>query len=423
MDVLHERVAGLDVHKATVVACVRVMAGAKVVRECRSFETTTAGLLELLDWLRESRCSHVAMEATGVYWKPVWNILSDGDFELILANAAHIKNVPGRKTDMNDAMWIADLVACGLIRPSFVPEQSLQELRSLMRTRKQLSREQTRHVQRIQKTLEEANIKLGSVISEVMGVSGRRMIEAMIDGVRDPRKLAALAHRQIKASPKELYDALHGRLTDHHRFLLQLHIGQHDALDASIERIDRQVDAAIAKLDEEAADGHASFRALISLLCTIPGVSSLAATTILAEVGRDMSRFPTSGHLVAWAGMCPGQNESAGKRKSTRLRKGAPWLKTILVQCAWAAKRTKNSYYRAQFNRLSSRRGPQKAICAVAASILTAIYHMLRDGTEHHDLGIDHFERRPVEVSVKRLVARLAKLGYQAQLQPISAAA
>lgn len=423
MDVLYERVAGLDVHKVTVVACVRVMAGGKVERESRTFETTTAGLQELLDWLKASRCSHVAMEATGVYWKPVWNILSDGDFELLLANAAHIKNVPGRKTDMNDAMWIADLVACGLIRPSFVPEQSLQELRSLMRTRKQLSREQTRHVQRIQKTLEEANIKLGSVISEVMGVSGRRMIEAMIDGVRDPRKLAALAHRQIKASPKELYDALHGRLTDHHRFLLQLHIGQHDALDASIEQIDRQVDTAVSKLDEEAADGQASFRALISLLCTIPGVSTLAATTILAEIGRDMGRFPTSGHLVAWAGMCPGQNESAGKRKNTRLRKGAPWLKTILVQCAWAAKRTKNSYYRAQFNQLSSRRGCQKAICAVAASILTAIYHMLRDGTEHRDLGIDHFDRRPVEVSVKRLVARLAKLGYQAQLQPISQAA
>src|SRR3954466_2776493 len=318
MDVLHERVAGLDVHKATVVACVRVMAGAKVTRECRSFETTTAGLLELLDWLKGWRCSHVAMEATGVYWKPVWNILSDGDVELILANAAHIKNVPGRKTDMNDAMWIADLVACGLIRPSFVPEQSLQELRSLMRTRKQLSREQTRHVQRIQKTLEEANIKLGSVISEVMGVSGRRMIEAMIDGVRDPRKLAALAHRQIKASPKELYDALHGRLTDHHRFLLQLHIGQHDALNAAIEEIDRQVDAAVSKLDEEAADGQATFRALIALLCTIPGVSTLAATSILAEIGRDMSRFPSAGHLVAWAGLCPGQNESAGKRKTSR---------------------------------------------------------------------------------------------------------
>src|SRR5437879_4999126 len=380
MEVLHERVAGLDVHQATIVACVRLMAGTKATRECRSFATTTAGLLDLLEWLTERRCSHVAMEATGVYWKPVWNILSDGAFELLVANAAHIKNVPGRKTDMNDAMWIADLAACGLIKASFVPEESTQELRSLMRTRKQLSREQTRHVQRIQKTLEEANIKLGSVICEVMGVSGRRMIEAMIAGVRDPRKLAALAHRQIKATPKELYDALHGRLTDHHRFLLELHIGQYDALNVAIERIDRQVDAAIAKMDEEIAVGQATFRALITLLCTIPGVSTLAAITILAETGRDMSRFATAGHLVAWAGLCPGHNESAGKRKSSRLRKGAPWLKTILVQCAWAAKRKKDSYYRAQFNRLCGRRGPQKAICAVAASLLTAVYHILKHG-------------------------------------------
>ena len=423
MDVLHERVAGLDVHKATIVACVRTMAAGKVERECRSFETTTAGLLALLDWLRESGCTHVAMEATGVYWKPVWNILSDGPFELILANAAHIKNVPGRKTDMNDAMWIADLVACGLLRASFVPDEWLQELRSLMRTRKQLVREQTRHVQRIEKTLEVANIKLGSVISEVMGASGRRMIEAMISGVRDPRKLTALAHRQIKASPKELYDALHGRLTDHHRFLLQLHIGQYDALSAAIDQIDRQVDTAIAKLDQEAVDGRATFRDLISLLCTMPGVSTLAATAILAEIGRDMSRFPSAGHLVAWAGLCPGQNESAGKRKRTRLRKGAPWLKTMLVQCAWAAKRKKDSYYRAQFNRLSSRRGPQKAICAVAASLLTAIYHMLNNGTEHHDLGADHFDHRSAAAKTKRLVAQLAKLGYAVHLQPLSEAA
>ncbi len=299
MDVLNERVAGLDVHKASIVACVRTMVGGKVARECRSFETTTAGLMVLLEWLREGRCSHVAMEATGVYWKPVWNILSDGTFELILANAAHIKNVPGRKTDMNDAMWIADLVACGLLKPSFVPEESLQELRSLMRTRKQLTREQTRHVQRIEKTLEGANIKLGSVICEVMGVSGRRMIEAMISGVRDPRKLAALAHRQIKATSKELYDALHGRLTDHHRFLLRLHIGQYDTIVAAIDQIDQQVDTAIAKLDKEGADGQATFRALIVLLCTIPGVSTLAATTILAEIGRDMGRFASAGHLVA----------------------------------------------------------------------------------------------------------------------------
>jgi transposase len=423
MEVLHERVAGLDVHQATIVACVRIMAGTKAMRECRSFATTTAGLLDLLAWLAEQRCSHVAMEATGVYWKPVWNILSDGDFDLLVANAAHIKNVPGRKTDMNDAMWIADLAACGLIKASFVPEESIQELRSLMRTRKQLSREQTRHVQRIQKTLEEANIKLGSVICEVMGVSGRRMIEAMIAGVRDPRKLAALAHRQIKATSKELYDALHGRLTDHHRFLLELHISQYDVLSAAIERIDRQVDAVIAKMDEEVAAGQASFRALITLLCTIPGVSTLAAITILAEIGRDMSRFPTAGHLVAWAGLCPGHNESAGKRKSSRLRKGAPWLKTMLVQCAWAAKRKKNSYYRAQFNRLCGRRGPQKAICAVAASLLTAIYHMLKDGTEHQDLGIAYFDHRSIEVRTKRLVAQLARLGYQVQLQPLAAAA
>lgn len=423
MDVLYGRVAGVDVHKATVVACVRRMTAGKVERECRTFETTTAGLLALLEWLRESGCTHVAMEATGVYWKPVWNILSDGVFELILVNAAHIKNVPGRKTDMNDAMWIADLMACGLLKPSFVPGERLQELRSLMRTRKQLTREQTRHVQRIDKTLEAANIKLGSVICEIMGVSGRRMIEAMISGVRDPRKLAALAHRQLKASPKELYDALHGRLTDHHRFLLQLHLGQYDALTAAIDQIDRQVDAALTRLDEEAADGQASFRDLIPLLCTIPGVGTLAGTSILAEIGRDMSRFPSVGHLVAWAGLCPGQNESAGKRKRTRLRKGAPWLKTMLVQCAWAAKRKKDSYYKAQFNRLSSRRGPQKAICAVAASLLTAVYHIVKDGTEHRDLGAAHFDHRSTTARAKRLVAQLAKLGYAAQLQPLPEAA
>lgn len=423
MDTLHERVAGLDVHKATIVACVRIMADGQVKRECRSFETTTTGLLALLSWLRECRCTHVAMEATGVYWKPVWNVLSDGKFELLVVNAAHIKNVPGRKTDMNDAMWIADLMACGLLRASFVPGAALQELRSLMRTRKQLGREQVRHVQRIEKTLEEANIKLGAVICDIIGVSGRRMIEAMIAGVRDPHKLAALADHRIKASPKELYDALHGRLTSHHRFLLGLHLGQYDALDAAIERIDRQVNDAIAALDREVADSHATFRALIELLCSIPGVSALAATTILSEIGSDMSRFPTAGHLVAWAGLCPGQNESAGKRKRSRLRKGDPWLKTILVQCAWAAKRKKDSYYKAQFFRLSARRGPQKAICAVAASILTAIYHMLRDGAVHHDLGAGYFDHRTVTAKTKRLVAQLTKLGFQVELQPIDQAA
>jgi transposase len=423
MEVMHKRVAGLDVHKDTVVACVRLLTGRNVARECRSFATTTEGLSALLAWLTESRCTNVAMEATGVYWTPVWKILSDGDFELIVANAAHIKNVPGRKTDMNDATWIADLLACGLIRASFVPEEEIQELRSLMRTRKQLVREQTRHVQRMQKTLEEANIKLDSVISDIMGVSGRRMIEAMIAGVRSPQRLAALANRGIKASPKELYDALHGRLTEHHRFLLKLHLGQWDGLDASIRQIDQEVEGRIERMDEDAEDGQAPFRSLILLLSSIPGVSVLSATTILAEIGRDMSRFPTAGHLVAWAGLCPGQNQSAGKKKSSRLRKGAPWLKTMLVQCAWAARRQKNSYYLAQFQRLKSRCGPQKAICAVAASILTAIYHMLKNGTRHHDLGADYFDRRSPEAKARRLVTQLSRLGFEVTLQPLAQAA
>jgi len=424
MDVIYQRVAGLDVHKAMIAACVRIMIGAKIERTCRTFETTTAGLLDLLAWLTECGCTHVAMEATGVYWKPVWNILSDGRFELIVANARHIKNVPGRKTDMNDAMWIADLVACGLIRASFVPDESQQQLRSLLRTRKQIGREQTRHVQRIQKTLEEANIKLDSVISDLLGVSGRRIIEAMIEGVRSPRKLADLADRRIKASPKELYDALHGRITEHHRFLLRLHLGQYDLLDAAIQQLDERIEVQIAHIDAAAVKaGEVTFRALIILLCAIPGVSVLSAMAILAEIGRDMSRFPTAGHLIAWSGLCPGQNESAGKRKSSKLRKGSPWLKTMLVQCAWAAKNQKASYYKAQFHRLKSRRGPQKAICAVAASLLTAIYHMLKDGTTFQDLGADHFDRRPADIKVKRLTAQLAKLGFEVQLNPIAEAA
>jgi transposase len=423
MDVMHERCAGLDVHKAKIVACVRLMTGGKVNRECRTFDTTTAGLLALLAWLTESGCTHVAMEATGVYWKPVWNILGDGPFELMVANAAHIKNVPGRKTDVNDATWIADLVACGLIKASFVPGEAIQELRSLLRARKQLTREQTRHIQRIQKTLEEANIKLDSVISDILGLTGRRMIEAMIAGVRNPSKLAALADRRIKASPKELYEALHGRLTDHHRFMLGLYLEQYDALDKAVLEIDRQVDASVTRTDAEVKAGQAPFRSLIDLLCTIPGVSTLGAMIILSEIGRDMSRFPTAGHLLAWAGLCPGQNESAGKRKSSRLRKGAPWLKTLLVQCAWAASRKKDSYYKAQFNRLRGKHGPKKAICAVAASMLTAIYHMLKDGTEHRDLGADHFDRRSTALKANRLVAQLTKLGFEVQIQPLAKAA
>ena len=324
MDVVHQRVAGLDVHKETIVACVRIMVGAKVGRECRTFGTTTVGLLALLSWLTDAGCTYVAMEATGVYWKSVWNILSEGSFELIVANAAHIKNVPGRKTDVNDATWIADLLAHGLIRGSFVPDQEFQELRALLRTRKQLTREQTRHVQRLQKTFEEANIKLDSVISDIMGLSGRRIIEAMIAGEEKPQKLASLADRRIKASPKELYDALHGRLTDHHRFRLRLHLGQYDALATAIAAVDQEIEASIDRMDEAVKAGQATVRSLIGLLSGIPGVSTLSAQTILAEITPDMTRFATAGHLVSWAGLCPGQNESAGKRKPLAFAKGCP---------------------------------------------------------------------------------------------------
>jgi transposase len=268
------------------------------------------------------------MEATGVYWKPVWHILGDGDFELVLANAAHVKNVPGRKSDVSDAAWLADLLAHGLIRGSFVPDAATQDLRSLLRTRKQLVRERSSHVQRLQKTLEDANIKLDSAISDLTGRSGRAMIAALIAGETDPDKLAALAESRIKASRTQLREALRGRITKHHRFLLRLHVRQIDAIDGAIADIDREVDASIEP-----------FREAVQILSSIPGVSQLGAQVITAEIGTDMSRFPTAAHLISWAGLCPKSDESAGKRRSTRMRKGAPWLKTTLIQCAWAASR------------------------------------------------------------------------------------
>jgi transposase len=409
MEVLYPHCAGLDVHKDTVVACVRHMANGSVRREVRTFKTTTKELLSLSEWLAAEGCTHVAMEATGVYWKPVWHILSDGDFTLLLANAAHVKNVPGRKTDVNDATWLADLLTHGLIRGSFVPDQQTQEMRDLLRTRKQLVRERSSHIQRLQKTLEDANVKLDSVISDIVGLSGRRMIEALITGETEPGALAALAHRRIKATPDQLEAALRGRVTRHHRFLLRLHLQQIDALDAAIEQIDQEVDADVEP-----------FRAAIALLTTIPGVSELSARIILAEIGHDMSRFPTAGHLISWAGLCPRNDESAGKRRSVRMRKGAPWLKTTLVQCAWAASRKKASYLQAQFHRLRARRGAKKAIGALAASILTTVYHMLIGGELYHDLGPDHFDRRAKTTQTRRLVTRLQNLGYTVQITPLT---
>src|ERR1700729_3895837 len=368
MEVLYPHCAGLDVHKDTVVACVRHMATGSVEREVRTFKTTTKDLLALSDWLAEHGCTHVAMEATGVYWKPVWHILDDGEFALVLANAAHVKNVPGRKTDVNDAIWLAELLAHGLIRASFVPDAQTQEMRNLLRTRKQLVREQTSHVLRVQKTLEDANIKLDSVLTDLMGKSGRAMIEALIAGETNPAKLASLASRRVKASPEDLREALRGRVTKHHRFLLRLHLNQIDALDAAMATLDAQVEADLGP-----------FRTAVEQIISIPGVKNLGAHVIVSEIGIDMSRFPSAAHLISWTGICPRNDESAGKRRSNRLRKGAPWLKTTLVQCAWAAVRKKDSYLQAQFYRIKARRGPKKAIMAVAASILTAIYHMLKD--------------------------------------------
>ncbi len=404
MQVLYCRCAGLDVHKDTVVASARLASGRDVSIEVQTFATTTAGLLALSAWLAERGCTHVAMEATGVYWKPVWHVLSDGDFTLVLANAAQVKNVPGRKTDVADATWLADLLAHGLVRASFVPDAPTQALRALLRTRKQLVRERASHVQRLQKTLEDANLKLSSVLADVTGVSGRAIVEALIAGETDPATLAALAHQRVKAPRERLTEALRGRVTSHHRFLLRLHLRQIEALEAAVAEIDREVEADLEP-----------FRAAVRLLSSIPGVSALSAEVIVAEIGTDMRRFPTAGHPLSWAGLCPRNDESAGKRRSTRLRHGAPWLKTTLVQCAWAAARKKGGYPQAQFQRLRARRGPKKAICAVAASILTAAYHMLRDGTFYQDLGPDHFSRRTKGDRTVRLIRHLTALGYTIQ--------
>jgi transposase len=406
MEVVHQHCAGLDVHKKTVVASGRLAEGNKVVTEVKTFATTTSGLLAMSDWLSQNGCTHVAMEATGVYWKPVWHILSDGEMELILVNAAHVKNVPGRKTDVNDATWLAELLAHGLIRASFVPDGQTQDMRVLLRIRKQLVREQGRHTQRIHKTLEDANIKIESELSDMLGKSGRAMLNAMIAGETDPVRLAALAHPNVKSPKASLQEALRGRVTAHHRFLLKLHLEQINRLDAAITTIDSEI------------EGHlAPFRTAVEIVSTIPGVGSLSAQVIVSEIGTDMSRFPTVGHLLSWAGLCPRNDESAGKRRSSRLRKGAPWLKTMLIQCAWAAKRKSGSYLQAQFLRLRSRRGPQKAICAVAASILTAVYHMLKDGTLYQDLGADHFIRRSKTTHAQQLVKRLEHLGYTVDLK------
>lgn len=405
MKVLHEKCAGLDVHKDVVVVCARLQDGPRVHREQGRFGTTTKGLLELLGWLSERECTHVAMEATGVYWKPVWHVL-EGHVEPILANAAHIKNVPGRKSDANDAAWIADLLAHGLITASMVPPTPILELRDLTRTRRQLVREQVQHVQRVQRVLEDANVKLSSVITDLLGMSGRRILEAILGGEDDPEKLAALGSGRLKCSREELVEALRGRVRPHHRFLLQQHLGTIDHLQRTLEAFDAQIERLLQPFQEQ-----------FKRLMTIPGIGATAAACLLAEIGADMSRFPDSRRLIAWAGLCPGLDESAGKRRSTHLRKGAPWLKPVLIQCAWGAARKKRSYTQAQFLRLKAKRGAMKAVVAVAATLLQAAYHILRDGTAYRDLGPDHFVEKERSRQAERLAKRIRDLGYEVNIK------
>ena len=405
MEVLYPRCAGLDVHAGSVTACARIATGAQVTYDHRTVPTTTRGLLALVEWLTAHECTHVAMEATGVYWKPVWHVLEE-HFTLVLANAMHIRNVPGRKSDMNDATWIADLLAHGLIRSSFVPPAPIQELRDLTRTRRQLVHEVARHVLRIQKTLEDANLKLTQVMSNIVGVSGRAILNALIAGDTDPDRLADLTRGRLKATRADLLDALHGRVTDHHRFMIKLHLTQIDALETAVATIEARI-----------GDALGPFRAAASLLTTMPGLSETTARVLIAEIGTDMTRFPSVGHLISWAGFCPRLDESAGKRRSTRTRQTSPWLKPTLINAAWAATHKKDGYLRTQFLRIKSRRGAKKAILAVASSMLTAAYFMLRDGVEYHDLGAHHFEQRDKEQLTKRLLQRLRDLGLAVEVK------
>jgi len=402
---MYPRCAGLDVHLRTVVACIRIAEGRTLRQEVRTFATTTSGLLALSDWLSAEGVTHVVMESTGVYWQPVWHVL-EGTFELTLANARHVRNVPGRKTDVNDSMWLADLLAHGLVQGSFVPPAPIQEARDLTRTRTQLTREIAKHTQRIQKTLEKANIKLETVLTHVLGVTGRAIIRAIIEGQTDPDALLALRRGKIKATVDEMREALLGRPTESHRLLLRIHLHQIEELEKSIDLIEHRLEEVLRP-----------FRREFELLLTIPGVSTTIASIILAEIGADMSRFPSSAHLVSWAGLCPGNDESAGKKRSTRLRKGDTWLKTALVQGAWAATRKKNSTLRAQYYRLKPRRGGKKAAVALAASMLTSAFHMLTRAVPYAEAAPITDPRRQKETA-KRLVFRLKHLGFDVQIRP-----
>jgi transposase len=395
-----------------VVACVRRAGAKKVQQHTRTFGTTTGELLALADWLTEHAVTHVAMESTGVYWKPVWNLLEE-QFEILLVNAQHIKQVPGRKTDVKDAEWIAQLLQHGLLRGSFVPCTPQRELRELTRQRRQLIQARASVANRIQKVLEDANIKLGSVATDVLGVSGRDMLQAIIAGQDDPKVLAELARRRLRAKIPQLQLALRGRVTDHHRFLLRLLLDEVTHLEGLIARLSVRLQEVMP----------APFVEAVQRLATIPGIDERAAENILAEIGIDMDQFPGAGHLASWTGMCSGNQQSAGKRQSGRTTKGNRWLRATLVQVAWAASHTKATYLAAQYRRLAARRGKKRALVAVGHTILVIIYHLLKDRTTYHELGPDYFDRLDTERLTRTLVRRLERLGHQVTLQPQEPAA
>ncbi len=400
MDVLVERCCGLDVHKRTVVACLLTAdPGSRPTKEIRSFATLTKGLLALRDWLAAAGCTHVAMEGTGVYWKPVYNLL-EGQFTLILANAQHIKAVPGRKTDVKDCEWIADLLRHGLLRASFVPDRNQRELRELTRYRSSLVQEHAAEVNRLQKTLEGANIKLASVASDVLGVSGRAMLQALVAGETDPSVLAGLARGSLIDKRADLEQALRGRMGAHQRFLLGEQLRHVEALEASIARVSAEIEERLNPFAEA-----------LDRLDAIPGVGRRTAEVLVAEIGVDMSRFPSAAHLASWAAMCPGNNESAGKRKSGRTRRGSPWLRSALVEAARAAQRTKGTYLGAQYRRLKARQGGKRAAIAVGHSILISAYHILGGRQDYIDLGEQHWQQT-AKRREHRMAERLRGLGY-----------
>jgi len=430
-EIIFARVAGLDVHKKSVVACRRILdvRANEVMAETKTFGTMTSDLLELSDWLAEWAITHVAMESTGEYWKPIYNIL-EGNFTVFLVNAQHVKHVPARKTDVKDAEWLAELMQMGLLKPSFIPEKPQRDLRDLTRERSALVRERTRVANRIQKVLEQGNIKLASVASDVLGVSGRAMLQALANGETDVVKMANLAKGRLRTKIPELQKALTGRMDAHHRFLLSQHLAHIDFLDAQIAALDEEIIRRIDAMSDIPEDDHddesqdrLTWRQSVDLLDTIPGVDRRAAEMILAEIGVDMDRFPSARHLAAWAGVAPGNHQSGGKRYSGRSKKGNQTLRTVLTQVAWAAVRTKDTYLSALYRRIAARRGKKRAIMAVAHSILVSIYYMLIRQQPYQDLGAAYLDNRRKEAKVNYLTRQLRKLGYQVRLDPLPLAA